>query len=369
MKVRQITALIFAFSPLWVTASVYAEEVNGTQVDPVAAIDNQLKNKQNEIDAISAQYDAEVSKLQQLKAEKAKLEQNSSDLETKRNRAKAALDKQYSHLLDDPDTDLATFQKQYKAAWADLKQNQNNLMNNEQEASETDIRLSQLKQKRARIKGEYENLQESRVEARIKRLSAELSESSVIDTSYKTTCSTTMTLGECANQGEYLTKQKAVSSFRDNLLNGLTESILAKQNMKGVDLNIRIQDSQIVKSGFQGNTDYFTEIHAQLQAQPEAIAACKMLNVSTRYCLQSGSAAPTKKAEKKWASVTVRSDQFKDSVIIDGVNYGSTPVEISLPVGRHQFTVSKSGYETYNQVVTIADSDTVWVKLLPTKEQ
>lgn len=366
MKVRHIPALLLALSPIWVTASVYAEEVNGTQVDPVAAIDDQLTAKQGEIDSISSKYDAEVTKLQQLKNEKDRLNRTNTDLEGKRNRAKAALDKQYNRLLEDPETDLATFQKQYQEAWAEVKKNQSALLDNEQAAAETEISLSQLKQKRARIQGEYENLQESRVEARIKRLNAELMESSVVNTSYKTTCSTTMTLGECANQGVYLTKQKTVSAFKDTLLNGLTESILAKQNMKGVNFNILIKDSQIVKSGFQGNNEYFTEMQAQLQARPEAIAACKLLSVSTRYCLK-GQSTPTKKAEKKWASVTVRSDQYNDSVTIDGVNYGSTPVEISLPVGRHQVTVAKSGYETYNQVVTINNADTVWVKLQPNK--
>ncbi len=48
---RRIPALLLALSPLWVSASVYAEEV--TQADPVAAIDEKLSNKQNEINAFS----------------------------------------------------------------------------------------------------------------------------------------------------------------------------------------------------------------------------------------------------------------------------------------------------------------------------
>ncbi|TXZ02200.1 chromosome partitioning protein ParA, partial [Vibrio cholerae] len=39
---RRIPALLLALSPLWVSASVYAEEV--TQADPVAAIDEKLSN-------------------------------------------------------------------------------------------------------------------------------------------------------------------------------------------------------------------------------------------------------------------------------------------------------------------------------------
>ncbi|HDV5592328.1 TPA: PEGA domain-containing protein [Vibrio cholerae] len=279
---RRIPALLLALSPLWVSASVYAEEV--TQADPVAAIDEKLSNKQNEINAILTDYEVESGKLQQLKNEQSRLE-------------------------------------------------------------------------------------EAKIEARVKRLAAELRESSVLETTFKTTCSTTMTLGECANQGQYLTKQKAVKTFRENLINDVTESAIAKQNLKGVEFNIHVQESQMIRSGFEGNNEYFTQMQAQLQAKPEAVAACKLLNVETRYCLkgESEQAAP-KKQDKQWANVTVRSDQYNDSVTINGVNYGSTPVELVLPAGKHQVTVSKEGYETYNRVITVNGNDTVWVKLRPNKD-
>ncbi len=361
----RIPALLLALSPIWVTASVYAEQV--TQVDPVASIDEKISIKQNEIDAISSEYETEGAKLQQLKNEEERLQREADDLDAKRNRAKSALDKQYARLLEDPDTDLVTFQKKYQESWAAVKQNQSEKLTNEQSITESEMRLSQIKQKQARLKTEFANLEESRIEARVKRLEAELRESSVLETSYKTTCSTTMTLGECANQGKYLTKQKAVKTFRAKLLDGLTESVVAKQNLNGVELNIHVQESQIINSGFEGNNQYITSMQAQLQAKPEAIAACKMLNVSTRYCLQGTADNNTKKNDKKWANVTVRSDQYNDSVTINGINYGSTPVEIVLPSGRHQVTVSKDGFETYNRVITVNGNDSIWVKLRPNK--
>jgi len=361
---------MLALSPLfWATASVHAEEANASQVDPVVTIDGKLSNKKSEIDKISSQYDSEVANLQQLKNNKDKLQRTSKELDAKKNRAKAALDKQYNRLLEDPETDLATFQKQYQEAWAEVKENQSKKLDNEQSLAESGMKLSQLKQRLGRLNSEYTNLKETRVDARIKRLTAELSESGVIKASYKTTCSTSMTIGACSNQGVHLTKQQAVSTFKDKLINGLTESILVKQNLKGVQFNIYITDSQTLKSGFQGNSDYFAEIQAQLQAHPEATAACKLLNVSSRYCLN-GEVISTskKKIEKQWANVTVRSDQYGDSVTIDGVNYGSTPVDISLPSGQHKITVTKQGYEAYNKVVTINANDTIWVKLRPRKE-
>jgi hypothetical protein len=106
-------------------------------------------------------------------------------------------------------------------------------------------------------------------------------------------------------------------------------------------------------------------MQSQLQARPEASAACKLLNVSTRYCLKGSEEAKTTKKDKNWVNVTVRSDQYDDSVVINGINYGSTPVEVVLPRGQHQVTVSKNGFQTYNRVITVNANDTVWVKLRP----
>lgn len=362
---HRIPALLLALSPFWAITSVQANDVDS--VDQVASIDAKLTNKQSDIDTLTTEYNEQASQLQQKKNELAKLKRESKELQTKQERAKSELDKQYRQLLDDPETDLVSYQKAYQKAWSDVKDNQSAQLDKQQTITESEMELSRKKQKLARVKAEYSNLQESRIEARVKRLETELRESSAIETSYKTNCSTTMTLGECASQGHHLTKQKAVKTFRNQLLNKLTESSLAKQNLKGVELNITVEDSQIVRSGFEGSNDYFTQIRAQIQAKPETVAACKLLNVSSRYCLK-GSSKAQKRQDKQWATVTLRSDQYGDSVTINGINYGSTPIEIVLPIGRHQVTIAKKGFETYNRVVTINGNDTVWVKLRPNKK-
>ncbi|KAB0301317.1 PEGA domain-containing protein [Vibrio fortis] len=362
----RISALLLALSPLWVSASVSAEELN--QVDPVSAIDAKLTEKNSDIERISETQVSAAEKLKELQNNNSKLVREGEELKAKRNRAKSALDKQYSRLLEDPETDLISFQKSYQDAWAAVKENQSAQLDNQQAINESEIHLSQIKQKQARLNNELANLKELKVEARVKRIATELRESAVLETSYTTTCASTMTLGECTAQGKYLTNQKAVQTFKSQLLEQLTESTLAKQNLQGVQLNIHVQDSQPIKSGFSGNNSYFMQMQAQLQAKPEAIAACNLLNVSTRYCLTGNDAAVTNKNNKQWANVTVRSDQYNDSVTINGIKYGSTPLQVALPSGRHQVTVSKQGYESYNRTVTINGSDTIWVKLLPNKE-
>ncbi|RJX69743.1 PEGA domain-containing protein [Vibrio sinensis] len=360
MITRRIPALLLALSPLWVSTSVFAEEQALT--DPVAEIDTKLSNKQSEIDSLSSLFDNEAAQLQQQQNDLAKLKREEQDLTSKRNRAKSALDKQYTRLLEDPEVDLVTFQKDYQDSWAALKANQTALLEKAQAIVENENSLSQLKHKQARLNSEFAYLGEQKIETRIKRLEAELRESELMESRYKTHCSATMTLGECTNQGQYLTKQKAVKAFKAKLMDGLTESTLAKQNMKDVQLNVHVQESQIIRAGFEGNNSYFTHIQAQLQAKPEAAAACKLLNVSSRYCLTSNDTSSTDE-KKNWVNVTVRSDQYNDQVIINGVNYGSTPIEVVLPKGRHQVTVLKDGYQTYNREVTVIDNDTVWVKM------
>ncbi|PML17245.1 chromosome partitioning protein ParA, partial [Vibrio sp. 10N.261.52.A1] len=270
----RISALLLALSPLWVSASVSAEELN--QVDPVSAIDAKITEKNSDIERISATKVSATENLKQLQNTNSKLLREGEELKAKRNRAKSALDKQYSRLLEDPETDLVSFQKSYQDAWAAVKENQSAQLDNQQAMNEGEIHLSQIKQKQARMNNELASLRESKVEARVKRIATELRESAVLETSYTTTCESTMTLGECTAQGKYLTNQKAVQTFKSQLLEQLTESTLAKQ-LQGVQLNIHVQDSQPIKSGFSGNNSYFMQMQAQLQAKPEAVAACNLL--------------------------------------------------------------------------------------------
>lgn len=363
MITRRIPALLLALSPLWVSTSIFAEE--SVQADPVAEIESKLENKEAEMGTMAAEFDSEADSLQQLQNDKTRLKRTEQELNAKQNRAKSALDKQFNRLLDDPDIDLVSFQKAYQDAWTEVKDNQSALLENQQAITESEMRLSQIKQRKARLDSELTYLQEQKVEARVKRIAAELRESDVLETSYKTTCSSTMTLGECTSQGHYLTKQRAVKAFKSKLMDRLTESTLAKQNAKGVQLNVHVQESQIIRSGFEGNNSYFTQMQSQLQARPEASAPCKLLNVSSRYCLKGAQETKTKKNDKNWVNLIVRSDQYDDSVVINGINYGSTPVEVVLPRGKHQVTVSKNGFETYNREISVNNNDTVWVKLRP----
>ena len=367
MNTHPILALLFAVSFSGVTATAMAEQVK--QTDQVVAVDAKLMQKKQEIDAIEQDHHQAYSQHKTLQQELARLTREHEDLIAKQERAKRGLDKQYGLLLEDPDTDLISFQKKYQSAWAAVKANQNLKLSNKQNIIESKSRLSTLKHQQARLNSECTNLQETRVEARVKRFQAELRESAVLETRYTTSCSSTMTLGECIAQGKYLTKQKAVNIFKNQLLSSLTESNIAKQNLNGVQLNIYVQESQTLESGFSGDGAYSSKIQAQLQAKPSVTAACQLLNVSNRYCLRdTASKSDDNKNKKGWMQVLVRSDQYDDNVTINGVNYGSTPVDIMMPKGSHQITVTKPGFQSYNRKIYVQGTDTVWVKLVPNKQ-
>ncbi|MCW1891312.1 hypothetical protein OK016_27695 [Vibrio chagasii] len=58
---HRISALLLALSPLWVSASVSAEELN--QVDPVSAIDAKITEKTSDIERISANQKYHIENL------------------------------------------------------------------------------------------------------------------------------------------------------------------------------------------------------------------------------------------------------------------------------------------------------------------
>ena len=71
--------------------------------------------------------------------------------------------------------------------------------------------------------------------------------------------------------------------------------------------------------------------------------------------------APVKPAESKpvTGSLSVNSNPSGATVLIDGKERGTTPVELSnLPLGKHQLKVQKQGYEDLTQTVTVKEGQT-----------
>lgn len=61
--------------------------------------------------------------------------------------------------------------------------------------------------------------------------------------------------------------------------------------------------------------------------------------------------------------LTVRSNVMNDTVYIDGVNYGSTRLDTTIPAGQHTIRVEKPGYSTFEQKINVRKEMTIWAKL------
>jgi hypothetical protein len=70
---------------------------------------------------------------------------------------------------------------------------------------------------------------------------------------------------------------------------------------------------------------------------------------------------------KKWLSVTIRSNVYDDGVVIDGVDYGKTPIDIMLPSGMHRFEIRKEGYQPYIRELEVDQDQTIWTELFKQK--
>ncbi|MEZ8141952.1 SUMF1/EgtB/PvdO family nonheme iron enzyme [Enterovibrio sp. FF113] len=366
MKSNRITALVFALSPILLSGQSLANDTNVATNDPVVALEQKLADKRSEIGLHAENLQTQRDKLDALLAERESLASKAIELEKRRTMAQERLDEQFRRLIENPDTDLTQYKNDYQSAWKAVKENQTSTLQNDQVVAEqTRIVEGENRQKQLLVSA-LDNLQESKKEARVKRLRQELTFADTIEVVHTITCSESMTLAACSNQGKTLTMQKAVNTFQSHVLDKVTESSTAKLNANRVSFNIHVMNSNVVDSGFSGNNRYITRMQAEMRSQPDENASCKLLDFAERYCVEksftSAKASPKQQA-KRWVNVKIRSNRFEDNVTINGVTYGSTPVEIMLPAGQHQLTVEKPGFEAYSRQMYMNKDSVVWASL------
>ncbi|MDD1781219.1 SUMF1/EgtB/PvdO family nonheme iron enzyme [Enterovibrio sp. ZSDZ35] len=369
MKSNRITALVLALTPILLSSQSLANEATVATDDPVVALEQKLADKRSEISSHAQNLQTQRDKLDALLAERETLAKSAIDLEKKRNLAQERLDEQFRRLIENPDTDLTQYRDDYQVAWNAVKQNQSTTLTNDQAVAEQQRIVEGENRQKQLLMTSMDNLQEAKKEARVKRLRQELTVADTIEVVHTITCSESMTLAACANQGKTLTMQKAVNTFQSQVLDNVTESTTAKLNANRVSFNIHVMNNNVVDSGFSGTNRYITRMQAEMRSQPDENAACKLLDFAERYCVEkpftSAKTAPKQQA-KRWVNIKIRSNRYDDNVTINGVTYGSTPVEIMLPAGQHQVSVDKPGFESYSRQMYMNKDSVVWANL---KEQ
>lgn len=333
-----IPALLLALSPCLMAAPVLAEEVTSS----VLAIDDALFGKHTEL-----QNATDATKLQKVavdnqQAELNRLTQQAKALDAALKTAKTNLERDYQKMIDEPDLDIQPSQNAYQAAWAQVKQNQVARLDAEQKLQEMQSVLAQYQVQQQTIEQSIALLQQDKMRARVDRLREELQRSGEQKVSFTNVCSSDMTFAQCSKQTTDLALQKAVSQFQLWLIDESSESNAIKGQLSNVSLNIHLLKHEVVDSGFYDGMRFRSIVNAQLEARPAENAPCKLLNIDSQYCFAPGQGDMSQQQQEvAWINLAIRSNQHGDRVTIGGVNYGSTPVEVLLPVGKHQIKIEK----------------------------
>lgn len=352
-----LPALLLALSPCLVATSTMAE---GTP-SSVIAIDDALFTKQSELQAAQTAANDQQVMVNNHQSEMDRLNQQTQSLDAALTKAKADLERDYMKMIDDPDLDIMPSQNAYQSAWANVKQNQKARLEAEQKLQELEALLAEKKAAQHTVEKGIAELEQHKLRARVERLKGELRQNGEQTVSFTNACSADMTLAQCAKQTNDLALQKAVNQYQSHLIDQTTESNLVKQHLANVSLNIHVLRHKAVESGFYSGNKFKTVLDVQLDARPSENTPCKLLNVDSQYCFAPGEYSPNgeKQKEVAWVTLSIRSNQYSDKVTIDSVHYGSTPVEVMLPVGPHVVTIEKEGYHSFHQELKITSDNTL----------
>lgn len=319
-------------------------------------IDDQLFSKHDELRSAQQVTDEQQAQLDKQQAELKSLQQSAKSLDTSFASAKSKLETDYQRMIDDPNVDLAASQKAYQDAWSSVKQNQKLRLAAEQKLEEQQALLATRQAEVDAIKLAIADLDNNKIRARVDQLKLELQQPQQISVSFTNRCQASLTLAQCDQQTKELALQKAVKQFRSEIVEQTSESTQVKRNINDVALNIHVVKHATTEQGFYDGVRYRTLMDVELEARPKEKVACQLLQVDNQYCFAPGTMGEHQLPDDQeiaWVTLAIRSNQYSDSVTIDGVSYGSTPVEIMLPIGIHDITVKKEGYKSYSQQLAV----------------
>lgn len=258
-------------------------------------------------------------------------------------------------MIDEPDFDISLAQNAFQGAWKTVKENKLAMSDSEQKQQGLVMELEAIQAEKAAAEASIANLNQDKLRARAERLRNEITQTQEQTVSFTNRCSSDMTLAQCSDQTVTLALQKAVKQFQHSLVDNATESKTVKEHLASASLNIHVLQHKVKSSGFSEDNRYRAVIAANLETRPNKNTPCRLLGIQSSNCFtQSDQQANDQQKEVAWVNLVVRSNQYNDKVSINGVNYGSTPVEIMLPTGQHMVTIEKEGYLSFHQELKIA---------------
>ncbi|MEZ8368135.1 SUMF1/EgtB/PvdO family nonheme iron enzyme [Vibrio splendidus] len=350
-----LPTLLFALAPCLMTPAVFAEATPPAIASSVSDIESSLFEKHADLTAVEKKLADKQNEVDNQAQQTARLAKLSAQAELTLAKAKASLEQDYTRMIDEPDFDISPAQNRFQGAWKTVKENKLAMSDSEQKQQGLVMELEAIQAEKAAAEASIANLNQNKLRARAERLRNEITQTEEQTVSFTNRCSSDMTLAQCSEQTVTLALQKAVKQFQHSLVDNATESKTVKEHLASASLNIHVLQHKVKSSGFSEDNRYRAVIAANLETRPDKNTPCRLLGIQSSNCFtQSEQQANDQQKEVAWVNLVVRSNQYNDKVSINGVNYGSTPVEVMLPTGQHMVTIEKEGYLSFHQELKIA---------------
>lgn len=350
-----------------VAASLAWASVANANEASVTEIEAQIERIQTQYQA-AEQRDANLRRdEQQLRQQLQELRERSETLELERREALAEMNERYQLVVSNPATDISKAVQAYQAAVDAHQDNLNRIRQQVSRLGEKQQEIQQSGLSRHALVNRLESFQERLEIARIERAKSEYNRRGSVEAAHSITCARTETFQACEERGKQLARQRASREYMNRLFDGLSETKLAQENREASAASVRILGARVLDSGFSGQGEYSVNLQVDLEGQLQGNQACTLLNIDSRYC----SSTETAQAEQSTGTgeqgvmhqVTIRSNVYDDEVFIDGVSYGSTPLQVMLAAGEHDIVVSKHGYDGHSQHVRLREATTLRFEL------
>lgn len=363
MIMRMARLALAVTASLACIAGVHAEERS------VAEIQSQIERIQTQYQSAEQREEQLRSEERQIRQRLEELRQRSETLENQRRDALEAMNEQYQLVITDPSTDIASAVQTYQQAVDAHQENLNRVRQTVTELSQKQQEIQQNGLTRHSLLNRLESQQEHLLFARVERARNEFNRRGSFEASQSITCARTETIQACEERGKNLARQRASRDYIDRLFNRLSEAEIARENREASGASVRVLGSRVVNNGFSGQGEYSVTMQVDLEGQLQGNQACTLLKIDSRFCADGSETPEARSAAAKSDDgsvlhrLTVRSNVYNDEVFIDGVSYGSTPLEVMLPAGEHDIVVSKRGYEGDSRRVRLREASTIRFEL------
>lgn len=350
-----LPTLLFALAPSLMAPAILAEATPPAVTTSVIDIESSLFEKHADLAAVEKKIADKQNQVDNQTEQVVRLTKLSEQSQQKLATAKASLEQDYSRMIDEPDFDISPAQNRFQDAWKSVKEGKLAVSDSEQKQQALMMELEAFQAEKSSIETSIADLDKGKLRARADRLRSEITKTEEKTVSFTNRCSDDMTLAQCSEQTVTLALQKAVEQFQNSVIDNATESKTAKEHLASTSLNIHVLQHKVTSSGFGAENRYQANITANLETRPDKNTPCRLLGIQSSYCFtETDQKADDQQKEVAWVNLVVRSNQYNDKVSINGVNYGSTPVEVMLPTGQHMVTIEKEGYLSFHQELKIA---------------